>query len=239
MIVGLKNMNNIFKEKYPLLDSSFGFQGNNWGESYSPSEAKELFEKYASFIASKKSILETIELYFGSRLHDSQVEYIEYRENKLAITLNEFASHCFADALDETYSLGVPHKKRVFPVSICFSGIERCTISWINKNSKILPLNKEKYFPKLSELLSDQIIAFSDKFIEVGFLFWTMHGGNKSNLLLEIKAQKLEIFEHQRNAFEKLYSGRYLDIFDYFWQEKRKGKYFDYSVAKQLINERT
>lgn len=232
-------MNNIFKNKYPLLDSLIYFKGNNWGEDYSESQRSKLSEKYASFISSENNFDEITKQYFGGRLHDSWVEKISYQSDQMSIVLNEFSSHCFADAIVEGFNLNIPHKKLIFPVALNFSKIKNISISWVNGNSKIIPLNKEKFIPKLSEFLYDQIITLEENKISLGMLFWSGLKGNKSDLLLQVECEKVNVDESQREAFIKIFGDKYLDLFDLYWAEKQSGNYFDYSTAIELINKKT
>ena len=61
--------------------------------------------------------------------------------------------------------------------------------------------------------------------------------GNKSYLLLECECEAIEVIEAQREAFLELFKGSHTELFDLYWQKKQAGKYFDYSVAKKLIEE--
>lgn len=228
-------MNNVFKNKYPLLDSLISFKGNNWGKTYSESQCEKLADEYHSFISSKHDIYEKIKTYFGDRLHDSWVEKISYQYDQLSITLNEFSSHCFADAISEHFNLNIPHKKRVLPVTLNFLKIRDLSVSWINGNSKILPLNKERFVPKLSMFLYDQIIVFEKNKIVIGMLFWSRMKGNKHTLLLQVECEELYIEESQREAFKIIFNNNYLDLFDLFWAKRQSGMCFDYRSAIELI----
>ena len=232
-------MNNVFKNKYPLLDSLIFFKGNNYGEAYNESQRVNLAEEYDSFISSKHDLAEKIKNYFGSRLHDSWVEKISYQSDQMSVTFNEFSSHCFADAVSEHFNLNIPHKKRVLPVTLNFLNVKYLSISWINGNSKIIPLKKEKFIPKLSEFLYDQIIIFEKNKVVLGMLFWSGLKGNKSYLLLQVECEKLCIEETQREAFKIIFDENYLDLFDLYWAKKQSGMYFDYSTAIELISEKT
>jgi hypothetical protein len=232
-------MANLFKNKYPLLDSLIYFKGNNWGKTYNESQRKKLADGYDSFISSKHNIDDRIKNYFRSRLHDSWVEKISYQSNLLSITLNEFSSHCFADAISEHFNLNIPHKKRLLPLTLNFLKVKDLSVSWINGNSKILPLNKDKFMSKLSEFLYEEIIVFEKDKIVIGMLFWTGMKGNKSYLLLQVECEDLYVEEAQREAFKLIFNNNYLDLFDLYWAKRQSGMYFDYSTAIELITGRT
>ena len=224
----------IFDKKYPLLDSLICYKGNNWEDD--EDKIKLLGEQYSAFIESKARMFPNIQLYLDSRLHDSWVQSIEFNGFDLIISLNEFSTHCFSDALSEKFSLNIPHKKRIFPVCLRFQEIKHYSISWLNRNGKILALSKEKYVPKLSEFLYDQATVLETGDIRIGFLFWSRIKGNKSYLLLQIESKDFQIEEFQRQAFLNLYGERHIKLFDTFWKEKQKGVYFDFSSALDFIN---
>ncbi len=232
-------MDNVFKNKFPLLDSSIYFKGNNWGESYSDSQREKLYKNYLKFIASKNDVVSNVATYFGGKLHDSWVTEVYYKNNQIGIALNEFASHCFSDAICEEFNIKIPHKKRILPIILNFSRVKKFSVSRINNNSKILPLKKEKFLPKLKEFLFDEIIILDKNKIEIGIIFWSGLNGNKSELLLQIECENLEIIQSQRKAFEILFKGKYLNLYDVYWEQKLKGKNFDFSVAQKLIREKT
>ena len=118
-----------------------------------------------------------------------------------------------------------------------FLNLHHLSISRINANNKIIPLSKQKFIPELSEYLYDQIIFAEVGRIAAGILFYTGLPGNKSYLLLELCCEEIEIIEAQREAFHTLFNGNYIKIFDLYWEKKQAGNYFDYSVAKRLIEE--
>ena len=66
-------------------------------------------------------------------------------------------------------------------------------------------------------------------------IFFTGLKGNKSDLLLEVECEEIKITESQREAFIMLFKGNHTELFDLYWQKKQAGEYFDYSVAKELI----
>ncbi len=228
-------MANVFRNKYPLLDSLIYNEGNKWGDYYLESERQKLREQYTEFLSTKNELLGNIVNYVDCRLHDSWVINTNYNYKELEITLNEFSSHCFADVVVEEFGLNIPHKKRVLPVSLKFKNIKKISISWVNKNSKIIPIKTEKFITRLSEFLYEQIITLEKNKIEIGLLFWSGMKGKKSYLLLEIECEHLVVNEFQEEEFRKLFGEKHLLLFKKFWEEKQKGKYFDYSTAKEII----
>ncbi len=232
-------MDNVFRKKYPNLDSQIYFKGNKWGKNYTDDQREELRESHLAFVASKNEIVNNISNYFGGFLHDSWVTKICHENNGLSIFLNDFSAHCFTDAICEKFKVNIPHKKRILPVELKFSQIKHISISWINNNSKILSLKKERFISKISEYLFDEIKILEKDRIELGMLFWSGLNGNKSTVLLQIECKNLEILESQRQAFEKLFQGEYLYLFDKYWEQREKGSVFCYSTSLQLLEEKT
>ena len=158
--------------------------------------------------------------YFGSRLHDSWVMSISYTGDSLTLCLNEFYSHVFCDALVELTNIKIPHERRQCPVSFTFENVRSCSLCRINKNDKVMPINKKKYLPKLTEYLWDEIHEISSQRIKMGIGFWAdLPGRQRNNLILEIDAERLVIKEEQRDAVLTMFGEEYISLFDSYWQE--------------------
>lgn len=197
-----------------MLSALVDPNGND--QEYDSNLVDQISSQYSSLINSKKTLIPNLPLYFDSRLHDSWVNKITYSNTEVTINLNEFSTHCFAEALSNKYCIKIPHQKRIFPVCFNFNGVKKFTISWINRNGKILPLKKDKCIPRLSDLLYEEATQIESDRISVGFIFWTRFKGNKSYLLMQLTSDKMEIAEHQCNAFKTLYGKDQMKLFDSF-----------------------
>ena len=210
-------------------------ESNNWGEIYTDSYREQQAKEYAKFIESKFIKIPSVKNYFNYRLHDSWVTNTQFNKEQLEITLNDFSTHCFVDALLEVSKQKIPYKKRVLPVSFSFKKLKKLSVAWINKNDKLIYLKKDKYLPQLKEYLFEQVISVKPGQITVGALFWSGLKGNKSELLVEIECEELFIDEQQRNAFIKLFGGNHLEIYDLYVAQKQNGAYFDFSTSLEFI----
>jgi hypothetical protein len=54
-------------------------------------------------------------------------------------------------------------------------------------------------------------------------------------LLLEIEAETLTIDERQRQSVVEIFGEDYLPLFDLFWEELEKRKYFDITTATKFL----
>ena len=228
-------MNNVFKNKYPLLDTLVYSKSNNWGDIYTDSYREECSKSYSKFIDSKFEETPFIKNYFNFGMHDSWVTNMHFNREQLEITFNDFQTHCFVDALIEVSNEKIQHKKRVLPVILRFNNIKKLSVAWVNKNSKIIFLNKNRYLPKLKEYLYEQVVTFEPDKISVGILFWSDLKGNKSYLLVEIECGNLSIEEQQRNAFIQLFDGNHVELYDLYKVQRNNGLCFDFSTSLEFI----
>lgn len=228
-------MNNIFKNKYPLLDTLIYSKSNSWGEIYTDSYREECSKGYSKFIDSEFEETPFVKNYFNFGLHDSWVTNIHFNQEQLEITFNDFQTHCFVDALLEVSNEKIQHKKRILPVSLSFKKIKKLSVAWVNQNSKILYLNKDRYLPKLKEYLYEQVLTVEPDKLSVGILFLSGLKGNKSYLLVEIECERISLDEQQRNAFIKLFSGNHLALYDSYRTQRNNGSYFEFSTSLEFI----
>ncbi len=223
-------ISNLFSLQYPLMSRCF---------EEDPDEDKILAasNNYTELLLANKDHLPNGTIYLHDRLHDSQVLSIAHIDDNLNIWLNDFSTHCFADAFVDVFMVQVPHSKRVFPICLQFTNVKKYSISRINRNGKIIPLKPEKYFQHLNEFLYDEATCISENWVSLGMLFWNKRTNDwkKKRLLLKIDCGHLMIKEDQRDVFMRLFGADKINIFDAFWIERRNGIYFDYSSAFDFV----
>lgn len=219
---------------FPLLHALAGLNRSHYENDF----VHSLIENYANLLKSKEKIIPKCSIYLNSALHDSKVISIKNNKNTFSIVLNDFCSMCFCNALIEIINIKVPKRKRIFPISLSFDKYHSINLSWINRNNKLIKVNTDRYLPKLSEYLYDQLIEIQNNSISIGILFWAKSSKNKQHLLLQVKSRVLRIEEFQRNAFLELFDYNFLELFDSFWAIRRQGVLFDYNKAFEFIESR-
>lgn len=229
------NTRNTLKNRFPLLDLlSPLIQAAPKDELLT-----SMWDSHSSFIKSKSDILPAGFLYLNSSLHDSLITSLNYDNNRLCISFNEFSSECFCIALNDLAEINLSHKKIVLPVSFSFEQIKSYSLYYVNRNNKLIKVNKTINIRRLTEYLYDEIIELEPGSISIG-IFFVAKGPSKRKmfLILEIKSKKLIIEEFQKETFLNLFGGKFVDLFDEYWSERQKGVLFDYSESVDFIEPR-
>ena len=79
-------------------------------------------DEYSNILKQNSARLGLFEKYLICKLHDSWVIELTQNLDSLKITLNDFSTHVFADAIIERKKINVPHDRLVFPLTIEFKG---------------------------------------------------------------------------------------------------------------------
>jgi hypothetical protein len=217
-----------WEEMFPLLRTYIAY------EDEEEQLGQRLFEEQELFLEANEKTLPKGKMYLNSRLHDSWVRNVEYDEHNVAITLNEFSTHCFCDALVHAYELDVPHELRISPIAVEFRNVSSCYVYSIGEE-KIL--NTKAYLPKLSEWLYDEIRRIDSNVISVGVVFWAGSLNRKRRMLLfQAECEAMRFHESLKNEFVRLFGGKFTEQFASFWSERRTGRCFDYSGSLKFID---
>ncbi len=223
----------LFSQEYPLLSL--------WASDDEEDHAKyrSLSKQYSSLLKTSSAVVAKGTVYLNGMLHDSWVTSVEHEDREIRIWLNEFSTHCFADAYAQAYGINVPHERRVLPVCLRFTGLTRCQIYWTWNSGEMVPLRTERHLRHLSELLMDEVTAMENGRISTGFLFWSRkkHPKEQRRLILQLHAERLDIEEHNARAFVELFGASHVGAFDRFWVQRQAGRYFDYSSAMSFLKE--
>ncbi len=217
-----------WEEMFPLLRTRIGYEDEEEQLGQRLSEEQELF------LEANKKTLPKGKMYLNSRLHDSWVRNVEYGEHKVVITLNEFSTHCFCDALVHAYELDVPHALRILPIAVEFHNVSSCSVYSILEKKV---LNTKAYLPKLSEWLYDEIRRIDSSVISVGVVFWAARlNPKRRRLLFQVECEAMRFHESQKNAFLRLFGEKFTEQFASFWNERQTGRCFDYSSSLKFID---
>lgn len=208
---------NQFKEKYSLI-SALTTYDNNY--KFDDALIDNLSKKHFEYIESHQNSSLLLK-YFGSVLHDSPTIKITSSDDALTITLNDY--HCYDFACETCHAYGIEKRKKelVFPITFNFHRA-RIQLSRINKNGKLIYVNKAKHIPRLAYWLHDEILSISRERIKLGVLLEARPcKGNKGELLLEIDARCLSVSEKQKEQYINLFGKKYLPYWERFekqWQ---------------------
>jgi len=233
---------NTLRRVFPTLDYiekcvfSYGEASTEKDTAYSRDWKRrdELLEESKSFLHRGHANL-------NSRLHDSWVQGASFEQGILTLALNDFSTHCLADILVDSFNLSIPHEGLVFPIELNFFGprVQAPFLYRINKNGNLIPINFTKFGLLLDSFLYDEIVDLTEGELEIGILFdlklRLRHSPYIPTCLMWLKAERMEIVEHQREAFTNLFSEKFLDVFDRFWEQRSVGKVFDCSNVGQFI----
>lgn len=228
-------MSRYFKDEYPLLNSNLCYNGNNWNIEEDVKESERLWDTYQKFIQSKSVIIPKINIYLGSKLHDSWVLNVSNTDKKIDITLNDFSAHCFTDALCNSFKLNVPHKRRKLVINISLENIFEWNLSHLNRIGKILPVSRSRYLPTIHEYLYDELKIVDENNISGAILFTS--DSFKNTLLLEFSTKCIKIDEKQEQSFRDLFKEEMMDYWKYYREKKYQGEYFDYSSSIEKLKE--
>jgi hypothetical protein len=167
-------------------------------------------------------------------LHDSWVLKTNITSDKFSITLNDFTTHVFADAIIEKHSLNIEHDKLVFPIQLDFeiSDLSFNTVDEEGNIQRIKPLFVDEY-------LYEQIITVDNKNIAVGLVVWKNNNDNPGqHILILLSAKSILLTEQQDKAWKDLFGDKYNDCFNYFKTQFDKGRYLsDFTKCKELVDE--
>ena len=189
------------------------------------------YQAYNDLINSNRARLHGFEHYI-SRLHDSWLKGIEVNGDSLRMTLNDFDSHVFADALVEKHDLKIKHEALHFPLVLNFSGNLSYKAYTVVDGSDgdlkpmyIGTLNEE--LPKTQQYLYEQILELDTEHIKVAFALWNWEG---KYLILEVTANEFVLEEQQDEHWKKVFEGKYLEEWEFF-NEKRFGAYIEIGLS--------
>lgn len=229
----LPNNNNTLEKRFPLISILRGIGPLSYESPISAS----IISKHFEFINSKVDAFPNIHGYFNSKLHDSKINSVLIDSNVLSISLNDFSTNCFFSALLEFTNMPITHIRYIFPVILNFYGLKYYSLSYINRNNKLIQLNSSRYLYKISTYLYDQVLALEPDSVSLAILFWSTFSFRKRYLLLQVKCNTLLIKEPQRDEFIRLVGDKFIHLYDKYWRHRCKGVIFDYRKAVQFIAE--
>jgi hypothetical protein len=170
-----------------------------------------------------------------NRLHDSWVLKANTMNGSFSLTLNDFVSHVFADALVERKGIEIAHEDLVFPVCLEFKNAE-VTFNSIN-NSGVIRQIDQVWF---DQYIDEQILQITDRFIEVALVVWKNGVNNKRGeyLLIFIKTSSIKVVELQDKAWQSLFGAQFQRYYLYLRTQLASDRYCaDQTICGQLVDE--
>lgn len=189
------------------------------------------YQAYNDLINSNRAHLHGFERYI-SRLHDSWIKGIEVKDDSMQITLNDFDTHVFADALLEKYDLKIKHEALHFPLVLNFSGNLSYKAYTVVDGSDgdlkpmyIGTVNEE--LPKTKQYLYEQILELDAEHIKMAFALWNWEG---KYLILEVSASQFMLEEKQEENWNEVFEGKYQEQWAFF-NNKRFSSYLELGIS--------
>ncbi|MHA4847643.1 hypothetical protein ACX0G7_25985 [Flavitalea antarctica] len=170
-----------------------------------------------------------------NRLHDSNVLQAETKNGNFSLTLNDFVSHVFADALVERKNIAVAHEDLVFPVCLEFKDAE-VTFNLVNNSGAVRQIDQVQF----DEYIDEQILQVTDSFIEIALVVWKNGGNNQHGkyLLIFIKTSSINVVESQDAAWQSLFGPEFQRYYQYFKIQLKADRYCaDQTICGQLVDE--
>jgi hypothetical protein len=209
------------------------FLGHNFCFEY---EHEFDLNQYLQTINDCKDALGVFKKYLIDKLHDSWVLETIVTENLFSVTLNDFSTHVFADALIEKKSLNIDHEKLVFPIQLDFKTSSKASFNLVDDDGYLTEIETTK----LDVYLYEQIVSIENNIIELAFDFWAKSKGKKpgQNILLLISATDIIVAEQQDLAWNKLFGTEFDGYYQYFKNQFDSERYVsDQHICLQLIEE--
>jgi len=172
--------------------------------------------------------------YFGL-LHDSWIINTNIDSDRFSITLNDFTTHVFSDAIIDKKKLKINHDKLVFPIKIEFE-ISNITYNTVDEEGNIRPVEKSN----INEYLYEQIISVDNDKIEIALIVWKdgIDDERGQEILILVSAKSIILTEFQDNAWIEIFGNSYDDYYKYFKSELANDRFLsDYSKCVELVEE--
>ena len=194
-------------------------------------------DEYSKFLSQNSDRLGTFKKYLICKLHDSWVIDFEIASDKLTISLNDFCTHVFSDAIIEKNKIEIDHDKLVFPVVLELKGSMTAEFNKVDEDGLLHKIDK---LP-LDEYLYEQVTRVDDNQIEIVFQFWHTNENDDipgESIVLIVSADQLNLIEKQDQAWNEIFGNKYDEYYQYFkTQFERDRDVSSYGQCLKLIEE--
>jgi len=192
-------------------------------------------DKYNEFINYKKNEPGLFSKYLICKLHDSRVIEINLTDKQFSITLNDFSTYVFADAIINRFSLPIDSDKILFPLTLTFNTNIVVTYNTVDDDGNLHVVSPVK----LDTYLYEQVITADNDKIEVVFNFWQSNIDRPGErFIVIVSANDFSLTENQDFAWQKVFGDKYDRFYNYFKQQFDIGRFVsDYHKCLELIAE--
>lgn len=192
--------------------------------------------QYQRFIKDNKKRLGLFSKYLICKLHDSEVMSVNIYDDLFSVTLNDFSTRVFADAIIRKKQLNIEYDKLVFPVQMDFTTIARVEFNEVDDEGNLTPV--EPVQP--DEYLYEQVASIDHSKIELVFLFWKKFQDHRpgKRLVLLVSATDIVVSERQDAAWQQIFGADFDEYYQEFKQHFDSDRYVsDLQKCLELIDE--
>ena len=193
-------------------------------------------DEYSTFLNKNADRLGLFKKYLICKLHDSWVIDTNVSDNLFSITLNDFSTHVFADAIIERKNLSIDHDKLVFPIQIDFKTNNKVTFNEVDDNGNLTEIEPIE----LDEYLYEQVVSIDNDKTELAFTFWKTFQDDKQGqtFVLLLTATNIIISERQDIAWQQVFGSEFDNYYQYFKQHFDSDRYVsDHNECEKLVDE--
>ncbi|WP_053404614.1 hypothetical protein [Persicobacter sp. CCB-QB2] len=193
--------------------------------------------QYSKFLDENSDQLGNLKKYLNGKLHDSWITNFELDEKKIQITLNDFSTHVFSDAMVERFDIKIDHDKLVFPLTLELKENLKVEFFQVEENGDLITIDQFSF----SEYLGEQVLKLKHDQVKIAFELW--HDNPNEDLpgdriLVLVSAKELELIENQDKAWNEIFGKKYDNFYQYFKEQFESDRYVsDYSECLKLVDE--
>lgn len=202
-------------------------------------EASEIVfdvDQYQQFIKDNKKRLGLFSKYLICKFHDSWVIDTYVSDNLFSVTLNDFSTYVFADALIERKNLSIDSDHIAFPIQLDFKTNTKVTFNEVDDDGNLTEIEPIK----LDEYLYEQVVSVDNDKTELAFTFWKTFQDDKpgQRFVLLLTAGDVIISERQDIAWQEIFGSDFDNYYQYFKQQFDSDRYVsDQHKCLELIDE--
>jgi hypothetical protein len=192
-------------------------------------EDANYYKNYRQMLKDKKDILGDFLPLMNGRLHDSWIIDPKFNDNAYSLTISDFVTHVFAEALVKKLGLNVADSLLIFPIHIDFQLASPPKYYDIKEDGTLMEVPPVVF----TEYLDEQLLKLKNS-RKIGILA-TTNGSDKYLLVLELKT--VDVRPNQDAAWHQLFGNEYDMIYNKFKHLLSRGKYLaDQSICEELLD---
>jgi hypothetical protein len=192
---------------------------------------------YSKFLNDNSNILKNFNKYLFCLLHDSWIIDLEIKSDLLILTLNDFSTHVFADAIVDKFNIDIEHEKLIFPLILELKG---------NLSVEFYKVDSHGYLKRIEQIsvdeyLYEQVLNLDQDSIEIVFVLWhnnPIEDMPGERVLMIVSSKELNLTENQDIAWIEIFGDKYNEYYQYFKEQFDSERYVsDYTQCMNLVDE--